>query len=80
MLEKKSIDPTILDIIEGMVESTRKEIELQIERTARSTSIRDQHDYRAGVFDSSGRSISAVSSAANVVYDRYTARDVSKGR
>ncbi len=61
-----SVSPILLEIVEGTIESSRKEMELQVERTARSTVIREQHDYRAAVFDRRGRGISAVSSAANV--------------
>lgn len=59
-------NPILLEIVEGTIESSRKEMELQVERTARSTVIREQHDYRAAVFDRRGQGISAVSSAANV--------------
>ncbi|MEE2821999.1 MAG: hydantoinase B/oxoprolinase family protein [Acidobacteriota bacterium] len=59
-------NPILLEIVEGTIESSRKEMELQVERTARSTIIREQHDYRAAIFDRHGRGISAVSSAANV--------------
>ena len=61
-----TLSPILLEIVEGTIESSRKEMELQVERTARSTIIREQHDYRAAVFDRRGRGISAVSSAANV--------------
>ena len=47
--------PILLEIVEGTIESSRKEMELQVERTARSTVIREQHDYRAAVFDRRGR-------------------------
>lgn len=65
-MQRQEIDPVVLDIVEGTVESARRQIELQIERTARSTIIRDQKDYRAAIYDREGRCISAVSSAANV--------------
>ncbi len=61
-----TLSPILLEIVEGTIESSRKEMELQVERTARSTIIREQHDYRAAVFDRRGRGVSAVSSAANV--------------
>ena len=64
--QKMQANPILLEIVEGTIESSRKEMELQVERTARSTVIREQHDYRAAVFDRRGRGISAVSSAANV--------------
>ncbi len=65
-LSASAANPILLEIVEGTIESSRKEMELQIERTARSTVIREQHDYRAAIFDRHGRGISAVSSAANV--------------
>ena len=45
--QKMQANPILLEIVEGTIESSRKEMELQIERTARSTVIREQHDYRA---------------------------------
>ena len=42
-----TLSPILLEIVEGTIESSRKEMELQVERTARSTIIREQHDYRA---------------------------------
>lgn len=62
-----TVSPILLEIVEGTIESSRKEMELQVERTARSTVIREQRDYRAAVFDRRGRGISAVSSAGNVL-------------
>ncbi len=75
-----TVNPILLEIVEGTIESSRKEMELQVERTARSTVIREQHDYRAAVFDRRGRGISAVSSAANVepVLEGF-AEDVQEG-
>lgn len=66
MAATPTVNPILLEIVEGTIESSRKEMELQVERTARSTVIREQHDYRAAVFDRRGRGISTVSSAANV--------------
>jgi len=74
------VNPILLEIVEGTIESSRKEMELQVERTARSTVIREQHDYRAAVFDRRGRGISAVSSAANIrpILEGFT-EDVREG-
>ena len=44
----EGIDPIVLEIIQGTVESMRKEMELQVERTARSVIIRERRDYRLG--------------------------------
>ena len=62
------IDPIILQIIEGSLNSIEAEIEYAIERTARSPMIREAHDYRVGLFDRycrklTGRSYSAMPDA-----------------
>ena len=61
----KTVDPIVLQIVEGTLASIEAEVEAAIERTARSPMIRDQHDYRAGIHDSrcrklTGRSYSAM--------------------
>ena len=60
-----SVDPIILQIVEGTLRSIEAEVEAAIERTARSPMIRDQHDFRAGIHDRfcrklTGRSYSAM--------------------
>ena len=42
------VDPIVLQIIEGTLNSIEAEIEYAIERTARSPMIREAHDYRVG--------------------------------
>lgn len=64
----KEVDPIILQIVEGTVNSIEREIEYAIERTARSPMIREAHDYRVGLFDRycrklTGRSYSAMPNA-----------------
>lgn len=59
------VDPILLQIVEGTLQSVEAEVEAAIERTARSPMIRDQHDYRAGIHDRrcrklTGRSYSAM--------------------
>ena len=61
----KSIDPVVLEIVEGTLASIEAEVEDAIGRTARSPMIRDQHDFRAGIHDRrlrklTGRSYSAL--------------------
>ena len=75
------VDPITLEIIGGTVESTRREMELQIERTARSVVIREGRDYRAAIFDRHGRNISSASGAAHVepVLQNYDIADVEDG-
>ena len=60
-----SVDPVVLEIIEGTLASVEKEVEEAIGRTARSPMIRDAHDFRAGIHDRrlrklTGRSYSAL--------------------
>jgi N-methylhydantoinase B len=60
-----TVDPVVLQIVEGTLRSVEAEVEAAIERTARSPMIRDQHDYRAGIHDRrcrklTGRSYSAM--------------------
>jgi N-methylhydantoinase B len=62
------VDPIILQIVEGTLNSIEAEIEFAIERTARSPMIREAHDYRVGLFDRycrklTGRSYSAMPNA-----------------
>jgi N-methylhydantoinase B len=65
---RSAIDPIVLQIVEGTLNSIEAEIEYAIERTARSPMIREAHDYRVGLFDRycrklTGRSYSAMPNA-----------------
>ena len=67
-LPKREVDPIVLQIVEGTLNSIEAEIEYAIERTARSPMIREAHDYRVGLFDRycrklTGRSYSAMPNA-----------------
>ena len=75
------VDPITLEIVGGTVESMRREMELQIERTARSVVIREGRDYRAAIFDRHGRNISSASGAAHVdpILDNYGPDEVEDG-
>jgi len=60
-----AVDPIVLQIVEGTLNSIEAEIEYAIERTARSPMIREAHDFRVGLFDRycrklTGRSYSAM--------------------
>ncbi|MDB5505229.1 MAG: hypothetical protein JWR89_5131, partial [Tardiphaga sp.] len=60
-----TVDPIVLQIVEGTLNSIEAEIEYAIERTARSPMIREAHDFRVGLFDRycrklTGRSYSAM--------------------
>jgi N-methylhydantoinase B len=63
--ESSVVDPIVLQIVEGTLNSIEAEIEYAIERTARSPMIREAHDFRVGLFDRycrklTGRSYSAM--------------------
>jgi N-methylhydantoinase B len=65
---ERCVDPIVLQIIDGTLNSIEAEIEYAIERTARSPMIREAHDYRVGLFDRhcrklTGRSYSAMPNA-----------------
>lgn len=76
-----TIDPITLEIIAGTIESARREMEAQIERTARSVVIREGRDYRAGVFDRKARNVSSASGAAHVdpILDNYSIDEIEDG-
>jgi N-methylhydantoinase B len=66
--ENVAVDPIVLQIVEGTLNSIEAEIEYAIERTARSPMIREAHDFRVGLFDRycrklTGRSYSAMPNA-----------------
>jgi N-methylhydantoinase B len=56
--------PILFEIIEGALESARREMEAIVDRTARSTIVREQHDHRAGIFNAAGQSVTALSFAS----------------
>lgn len=60
-----SVDPIVVEIVQGSLASVEKEVETAIGRTSRSPMIRDAHDFRAGIHDRhlrklTGRSYSAL--------------------
>ena len=73
------VDPIVLQIVEGALNSIEAEIEYAIERTARSPMIREAHDFRVGLFDRysrklTGRSYSAIPQAVIRDYPPQTMR------
>ena len=63
--EGSTVDPILVEIVEGTLASVEKEVETAIARTSRSPMIRDAHDFRAGIHDRqlrklTGRSYSAL--------------------
>ncbi len=61
---REGIDPILVDIVDGGIEAAVMEAEAAVERTARSTIIREQHDYRASLNTLDCLSVSRVSWAA----------------
>src|SRR5579885_1481744 len=60
-----SVDPIVLQIVEGTLASVEAEVEAAIERTSRSPMIREARDFRGGIHDHhcrklTGRSYSAL--------------------
>jgi len=60
-----TVDPILLEIVQGSLASVEREVETAIARTSRSPMIRDAHDFRAGIHDGrlrklTGRSYSAL--------------------
>jgi N-methylhydantoinase B len=60
-----TVDPVVLEIVQGSLAAIELEVETAIGRTARSPMIRDAHDFRAGIHDRqlrklTGRSYSAL--------------------
>ncbi len=60
-----TVDPVLIEIVEGTLAAVEAEVEEAIGRTARSPMIRDAHDFRVGIHDRSlrkltGRSYSAL--------------------
>ena len=62
--ERVELEPILFEIVEGALESARRQMEAQVDRTARSTIVREQHDHRAGIFDRQGQSVTALSFAS----------------
>jgi N-methylhydantoinase B len=58
------LDPIFVDIVDGGVEAAVVEAEAAVERSARSTIVREQHDYRASINTADCLSVSRVSWAA----------------
>ena len=61
---RRSLDTLTVDVIEWGLEAAIEEAEAAVERTARSTIIREQHDYRASLNTVDCNSVTHVSWAA----------------
>src|SRR5882724_5478498 len=64
-MSRASVDPILLQVVEGTLGSVEAEVEAAVERTSRSPMIREARDFRAGIHDRrcrklTGRSYSAL--------------------
>ena len=79
--DKAKIDPVTLDVIEGALESAIEEGEAAVERTGRSTIIREQHDYRASVNTMDCENVTHVSFAptADPIRAYFSLEEINEG-
>lgn len=77
----ETVDPIVLQIVEGTLNSIEAEIEVAVERTARSPMIREAHDYRVGLFDRFARKLTGRSYSAtpDAVIRDYPADEMKPG-
>ena len=75
------VDPVVQEIVEGSIAAAEREMEDLVERTARSPLIRDQHDYRVGLFDRDGNKLSGRSYAPipDGVLERFPVASMKEG-
>lgn len=78
---KDSIDSVTLDVLEWALEAAIDEGEAAVERTAVSTIVREQHDYRASLNTVDCNSVTRVSWAATAdpVRNYYALEDIHEG-
>ena len=78
---KARLDPITIDVVEGALESAIDEAEAGVERTARSTLIREQHDFRASVNTVDCQSVTHVSFAATAdpIRAHYPLEEIREG-
>jgi len=74
------VSPLIVQIVEGAIESAKYEIEAAVDRTARSLLIKEQHDYRAAIFDRNCISVCSVSFCGHVdpIRSKWPVEDIHK--
>jgi len=65
-LGARKVSPMVLEIIEGAIESTMRQMDAQVDRTARSTVMREANEHVPAIYDARGRSVASVSFTANV--------------
>ena len=78
---RQGLDPILVDIVDGGIEAAITEAEAAVERTARSTIIREQHDYRASLNTADCLSVSRVSWAATAdpIRMKFPLEHISEG-
>ena len=64
--EGTTVDPILVEIVQGTLASVEMEVETAIGRTSRSPMIRDAHDFRAGIHDRQLRKLTGRSYSAPV--------------
>lgn len=79
--DKQRLDPILLEVIEGGLESAIREAEAAVERTARSSVIREQHDYRAAINTVDCDTVTHVSWAATAdpIRSFYELHQIARG-
>lgn len=79
--DKQKLDPITVDVVEGALEAAVAEGEAAVERTSRSTIIREQHDYRAAINTVDCEDVTRVSWAAtaDAVRAQYPIEDIVEG-
>jgi N-methylhydantoinase B len=75
------LDPITIDVVEGALNSAIDEAEAGVERTARSSLIREQHDFRASVNTVDCESVTRVSFAATAdpIREHFPLDDIHPG-
>jgi len=73
--------PMVIEIIEGAIESALREMEAQVDRTARSTVMREANEHVPAIYDARGQSIASVSFTANVdpILKLWAPEDIKPG-
>jgi N-methylhydantoinase B len=71
----------LVEIVEGAIESTLREMEAQVDRTARSTVMREANEHVPAIYDVAGRAIASVSFTPNVdpILTLWKPEDVKPG-
>ncbi len=79
--DRAQLDPITVDVVEGALDAAIDEAEAGVERTARSSLIREQHDFRASVNTVDCQSVTRVSFAATAdpVREHYPLDQIGPG-